>query len=120
MSKILGKNIFGGAGLLIVHGSTGSPSVIDPLVGLIITASEQRQMWFVVSQGGPETVTAVPQVAVGSMVGQELIIMGTDDTDATTFSDGNGLKLNGPVTLGLGQSCYLAWDGTDWSEISRR
>lgn len=108
----------GGSGALTVSGSEGSPMVIG--TSGFTPTSDQRQLWFVVSSGGAVTVTASPQIAAGTIVGQELILMGTSDTDYPIFNDGNGLSLNGTCNLKSQESLPLIWTGSVWREYGSR
>lgn len=103
---------------LVPNGSVGSPNVISAAGGVSST-SDQRQYQFVISSGGAVTVTANPQVSAGTVVGQELIIEGTSDTDYPVLSHGNGLNLNGSIDLKNRKKIFLLWNGVDWSEMAR-
>jgi hypothetical protein len=109
----------GGDPAYVVSGSIGSPNLISALTTVPVLAA-QRQIVFVAGNGGAVTSAATPQVGAGTIVGQELILFGTDDTNTLTLNDGNGLGLNGPVVLKLRQTIYFIWDGSVWAEISRR
>jgi hypothetical protein len=109
----------GGDGAFVVLGSMSLPAQIDPTVGVPVTA-DQRQMKFISSQGGVETITANPQIAAGTIVGQELELVGTSDTNYSILNDGNGLALNGAIQLKRHSVIALAWDGSDWFERNRR
>ena len=108
-----------GKGLLRPVGTLASPITVDETVGIIPT-KELRQIIFVESDGGTQTVTANPQIAAGTRIGQELTLVGTSDTDELILNDGTGLKLNGALKLNNNQSAALFWNSTDWQEISRR
>jgi hypothetical protein len=110
----------GGGGALVVTGSAAAPQAITAAGGIAFTGKDARQLWFVEGSGGAVTVTANPQIAAATTVGQELLVMGTSNTNTLTLADGNGLSLNGPVTLMNHQSLYLVWDGSVWVEIPRR
>lgn len=72
--------------------------------------------------GGALTLTANPPVADG-VNGQLLILRGSSATDTITITDGNGMQLNGNVTLGLNDTIMLYYDGlitNDWIEITRQ
>ena len=106
-------------GALSPTGTVGAPITIDPTVGIIPSGS-QREMIFLQSTSGTQAVTANPQIAAGSIVGEELILVGTSGTEILTLANGTGLALNGVVSLNLEQTIYLVWDGGKWQEISRR
>lgn len=108
-----------GRGLLRPNGSLGAPIEVDPSAGLT-PSNEHRQVIYLESNGGSQTVTANPSIAAGSRIGQELILVGTSDANQLTFNDGNGLQLNGPLVIKQYQSAHFFWSGSDWQEISRR
>lgn len=104
---------------LFPFGSTGEPKEMDPAVSLEIS-NNYRQVIFLESTGGSQTVSANPQIAAGSRVGQELILVGTSNTNELIFNDGNGLLLNGPLKINQYQSASFFWNGASWQEIARR
>jgi hypothetical protein len=75
-----------------------------------------------VGNAGAVTVTANPAIAAGSD-GQELVLLGTSDTNTVTFSNGNGLSLASGVsfTMGAGDTLRLIYDAANsvWRELSR-
>jgi hypothetical protein len=109
----------GGTGALVTVGTMSSPLAVDPTVGVLVT-TDQRQMKFISSTGGADPVTASPQIAPGTVVGQELELVGTSDTDYLIISDGNGTSQNGPINLKRHSVILYAWDGSVWFERSRR
>lgn len=71
--------------------------------------------------GGAVTMTSNPTIADG-INGQILILRGSHATDTITLTDGNGMQLNGNITLGLNDTITLYYDGfiaNDWIEITR-
>jgi hypothetical protein len=108
-----------GGGSYTPYGSTGAPLVVTATGGVVTNAS-QRELQFLNSPGGEVAVTANPQVSPGSVIGQEMLLRGTSDTNYPVFSDGNGLSLNGLCKLTLNQTLPLFWDGSLWVEITRR
>lgn len=111
-----GSSMTGG---FVVYGSTISPLVITAAGGVTST-SDQRALMFLVSSGGQVNITANPQISAGTKVGQELRLVGTSDTNYITMQDGNGLSLNGPISLKNHQVIDLWWDGSVWVEDARR
>jgi hypothetical protein len=107
-----------GGGGLVVAGTLNAPQVITPSAGIGVTA-DQRQMKIVSSNGGAQAVTASPQIGAGTMIGQELILEGASDANYLTLNDGNGLSLNGPISLTRKQLLSLVWDGDTWTETGR-
>lgn len=91
---------------------------INPTIGLIVTP-DQRQLKYVRSVSGYQVVTANPQIAAGNVIGQELLMFGTSDTDYPEFNHGNGLSLNGAAKIKNGSSLSLVWDGSIWIEVCR-
>ena len=115
----LAYTLAGISGGLTPHGSSVAPLSVTGAGG-VSTLGVSRELQFVVGAGGPVTVTANPAVPAGTKVGQELILQGTSNTNTVTLTTGNGLDLNGSVVLGAGSRIYLAWDGTNWGEVSRK
>lgn len=103
-----------------VTGSTGVPQSITAAGGISTTAAIPFQTQFIKGSGGAVSVTANPQIVAGTVVGQMLILIGTDDVNTVTIADGNGLSLNGDMTFLNHSAMTLLWDGTVWSELSRR
>lgn len=67
------------------------------------------------------TLSATTAIANGQYDGQVLIIQGNADTMGTvTINDGANTRMNGNITLGLGDTIMLIWDSNNtWVEISR-
>jgi hypothetical protein len=102
-----------------VTGSRSTPSNIVAGTGIAFTGAYYKNLWFIQGSGGAVTVSANPQIAAGTNVGQRLILIGRSDTNTLTLSDGTGLQLNGPITLIAGSILELIWDGTNWVEMYR-
>lgn len=110
----------GGSSLIDAHGSQAAPVQVTPASGLT-PSTENDQVWFIAPlSGGATPITANPQIAAGTDIGQRLIIKGTSASDYYTFAHGTGLDLNGPILLTNNQSVTLTWGGTSWTEDSRR
>jgi len=109
----------GATGGYTVTGSEATPEVITAGGGIGVT-TDQRQLIFVKGAGGAMPITANPQIAAGSVVGQELLLSGAHDTDYIELQDGFGLSLNGAIRLINNETLPLFWTGTVWKEISRR
>lgn len=103
-----------------VQGSRASPSAITAVGGLTPVVAGCDQVWFLQGSGGAVTVTANPQIAAGTFVGQKLLLKGRSDTNTVSFANGTGLSLNGDCLLGDDSTLGLTWDGTNWSEDFRR
>ncbi len=106
------------SGSIVSVGSTASPQSITSAGG-ITHAGNQRELHFIVSNGGAVSVAANPQISVGSIVGQELDITGTSDTDYITLVHGTGLVMNGDCVLKNGSYLSFIWNGSAWAEKSR-
>lgn len=103
------------------NGTPGSPNVITAVGGISILGN-QRELQFI-KGSGVVTITANPQIEAGTTLGQELILQGEDNTNTVTLNNGNGLNLSGAIVIGAtgpGSQIYLVWNGTVWSEVSRR
>lgn len=77
-----------------------------------------------VSGGGAAVdLTSNPQVAAGQFDGQQLTIVGNDETNTVQLDDGDGLSLAGSAStiLAVGDSILLRWDANDsiWREMLR-
>ena len=115
-----------GGGSSTLFGSTGSPRSVVAATGITSGASHMsttasKQIIFVVgSVAGESDVSASPQITAGTIVGQEMRIVGTSDSDYILLEDGTGLSLNGPWYSYNNDTLDLYWNGTVWSEFSRR
>lgn len=105
--------------VLTTSGSRGSPNSIAAGVA-VVCGTSMRNLQFIQGSGGAVTMSANPQIADGTTVGKELILVGRSDTNTVTIANGNGMSLNGDITLGDDDVLSLVWDGTYWQEISRR
>jgi hypothetical protein len=128
----VGQNVFalilGGTGVVAPgskggawanYGSDAAPITVAALIGVLL-GPDARQMRFTKSAGGAVPITSNPQVAPGSAVGQELLLLGTSDINYITLADGTGLNLSGPMSLQSGSALGLVWRGTAWFETLRR
>lgn len=116
----------GGTSGYTAFGSRATPQVISASVG-IPAMNLPLQTWFVRTSSGAQVVTATPQIAPGTSVGQVLKIKAPNGTNYPVFQDGNGLSLDGvwpvtgqPADIVQDSSIELTWDGLLWSEDSRR
>jgi len=115
-----------GGGSSTLFGSTGSPRSVVAATVITSGASHMsttanKQMVFVVgSISGESDVSANPQITNGTIVGQEMRLVGTSDANYILLEDGNGLSLNGPWYSYNNDTLDLYWNGTVWSEFSRR
>ena len=127
LGVILGGGGGGGTSGYAALGSKSSPIVVQPSSGISPVGGDPLQTWFIRSPGGALVVTRSPQIAAGSSVGQVMKIKAVDGANYLVFQDGNGLSLDGiwpvtgqPADVVEDSSIELTWDGTNWSEDSRR
>jgi len=98
--------------------SMSAATAITPALGV-------KSVAFVVGNGGAVTITASPPITTtGMIVGQELKICGTDNTNTVTYNNSVNLVLTGSATLGKDQCLNLMYAGTDginssWIETGR-
>ena len=98
--------------------SMSAATAITPALGV-------KSVVFVVGNGGAVTITASPPITTtGMIVGQELKICGTDNTNTVTYNNSVNLVLTGSATLGKDQCLDLMYAGTDginssWIETGR-
>lgn len=107
-----------GSGFL-AYGTRAAPLDITAAGG-ITSHGTQTELQFVHGSPGVVTISANPQITAGTQVGQILTLMGTDDTNTLTLSNGNGLVMNGDCTLLNDSVIGFVWDGTNWCELYRR
>lgn len=95
----------------------------DPTLLSTVTVAIQdipREAIFVAGDGAPLTAGGTPRIQAASEVGQELLLIGCDDTNYFRFDgSGDGIVLNGPVVLKQGSSLHLVWGGVNWIEVAR-
>lgn len=121
VTKKISLTSVGADAVMAVHGSRVAPVVIDSS-GLTVV-DERRAIYYLKSDGGAVAILG-NQISAGFQVGDELILIGVDQTDYPIFSDGGNLELNGLVNLKAGPpgpgvyttKRYLIWDGSKWSE----
>lgn len=104
-----------GGGYFIIPGNRRTAPII---VAITISPSNiaPRELQFVVGVG-PNTVASMTG---GSVLGQELLIMGTDNTNTIALTSSANLDLDGSCVLGNSDMISLIWDGSSWVEMWRR
>jgi len=107
-----------GAGAYVTSGTRASPNNITAGGGITF-GGQQRELVFIQGSGGHVNVTASPQITAGTAVGQELTLVGRNDSQTVTLENGDILELNGDISLGASDILSLVWDGSFWVEISR-
>ena len=95
------------------------PTVTSVTAAMTLTQTHPRHK--VAGDSAARTLSATTAIADGSFDGQELVASGNSASNTVTIPDGANTRLNGNITLGLGDSITLIWDSTDsnWWEISR-
>lgn len=101
-----------------VSGTRAAPNSLVAGTAFIPNA-HYMQTAFIQGSGAPVAVSANPQIAAGSVVGQLLKLVGRSDANTVTYANGTGLALNGDCTLGEDNVLEVEWDGTNWRENSR-
>lgn len=108
-----------GAGAFQVSGSRGTPNSITAAGGITST-SDSRLLMFVEGASptlGVTDVTASPQISAGVTIGQELYLVGRNNSAKLLLQNGTGLSLSGDKLLGEDDVLKLVWDGTSWLEV---
>lgn len=106
-----------GSAAPVVTGSRGAPQAISAAGGIVFTGSSYFNLWFITGSGGAVIVTATPQIAAGSLVGQQLTLIACDNTNTVTLNTGNGLDIDSQWVGNNGAILQLIWDGSNWCEM---
>lgn len=80
--------------------------------------SPRAAIVLVQGSGGAVTLTSNPNITAG-VKGQLLILEGQNNTNTLALTNGNGVKLSGAITLGLNDTIFLYFNGTNWLEVAR-
>ena len=99
-----------------VVGSVGSPTLITAVGGIAFSGTAWTNYNFISGNGGTVVVSANPQIAAGTSIGQTLILI-NESGNPVELQDGNGISLNGTW---IGSSLTLVFDGSVWFETARR
>lgn len=102
-----------------VTGSFASPIVITA-VGGVTPAGYGSEIMFIKSNGGQYLITANPQIAAGTTIGQTLLLIGASDADAIVFSEGNGVFAGNAAATPIMAHWVLGltWTGLVWANIT--
>lgn len=105
----------------LVFGSEGTPKIVvagDGIVGadFIDTAALNQTIFVEGVNAGENDITANPQIAAGTVVGQNLRIVGANNTNYIKLETGNGLLLNGFWLSNNDSILSLFWTGSVWRE----
>lgn len=103
-----------------ISGTNAAPIAIVAGTGVTFSGSAYFNIKFIEGSGGAVNISANPQVAAGSSVGQRLSLISKSATNTVTLEDGDGLSLNGTWVGGLDSVIALVWNGSVWMEESRR
>jgi hypothetical protein len=103
-----------------ITGTRAAPTAITAAGGITFTGTNYNNIAFIAGDAAPIVVTANPQIAAATSVGQKLTIIGRDATNTVTIADSNGTSLNGSWVAGLDSVLELVWDGSVWVEMNRR
>lgn len=105
-----GGNIATGA--FIVLGQEEQTSLND---GITLTPGSSHIL--VGGNGGAVSLSGTTAITNGTVVGQILIMIGSDDANSVTLNDGANVQLSAATrTLGLDDTLTLLWNGSDWIE----
>lgn len=102
----------------VVTGSLASPTLITAAGGITPVGALVEYI-FVAGSGGAVDISANPQIAAGTQIGQRLIIIGCSDTDTVGLDDGDGLFLQGQAVLKKYNVLKLIWVDTGWMDDGR-
>jgi len=108
------------AGANNMSGTRAAPNSITALGGITPPVGQYRNVMFVQGDSAPVDVSANPRIAAGTVIGQELILIGRSDANTVTLQNGQGLSMNGDIVLDEDNVIRFIWDGTNWTEMSRR
>lgn len=101
-----------------IVGSNTTPIVISSS-GILFSGHRYFNTWYIKATSDNLTISANPQIVNGNIIGQQLTLLGRDNSYKLILANGNGLELNGNITLGLGDSIILEWTGSAWIELAR-
>lgn len=107
---------------LDVHGSYASPITITDTVG-VSPSTSMDQIWWITSAAivsGSDPISANPQIAAGTSVGQRLTLFGITNGNGAYISinNGNGVLSNGRMDFVTGQGVVYHWNGSAWQFLS--
>ncbi len=110
------------AAVIEAHGSAASPVSIVPSSGIAATSANDQVWWVTPSTAvsGAVLISATPQIAAGSAVGQRLTLFGVTNGSGGYLEivDGRGVANNGDFDMITGQAIVYQWNGTVWQFVS--
>lgn len=102
-----------------INGSASSPISLSADVALTPSKNIPEQTHFIQGSAGAVDVSANPQIAKGTRVGQKLRLIGGSSTNTVKYDNGTGLVLESSYTMGDGSLLALFWNGSNWVEEYR-
>jgi hypothetical protein len=103
-----------------VTGTRASPTNITAGGGITPGNTYSDETIFIQGSGAAVDISANPQIAAGTTVGQKLRLIGRSSVNTVLLEDGTGCSLNGAWLAEADSVITLLWDGTNWVEIARR
>ena len=101
------------------HGSKASPVLIAASAGIVPTSAADQVWWVAPTTIGAINITAIPAISAG-VLGQRLTLFGVSASNYLIIPDGSGTDQNGDIYLNNNQAITYYFDGSNWSELSRR
>jgi len=102
-----------------VTGTDAVPIAIVAGTGIEILDVAVEMIFIESSTAGQTDISANPQIEAGTIVGQELNLIGTSDVKTVVIEDGDGVQLNGNILMDSETTLNLLWTGVLWKEMSR-
>jgi hypothetical protein len=102
-----------------VYGDPTDPVLVVAAAG-ITSHLHTKTIIFLAGSGPVDDILANPQISPGGVIGQELVLIGTSDSDYVFLTNDDGLDLQGDCLVNTQQVLSLIWDGTNWREQYRR
>lgn len=85
--------------LPVVYGTRSSPVVVTAAGGIAYHSNDYEVQW-VVSNGGPISISANPAISSGSKMGQRIALYCVDTVNTIQLASGNGLDMPRSIVLG--------------------
>jgi len=107
------------AGAYKPNSTVASPQAVTAAGGVTFTIGQQRALVFAQGSGGSVTITATNPLQSGTIIGQELTIIGQSALNTITIQQSGNTILNGDVDLSLNGIISFIWNGSSWVEAYR-
>ena len=101
-----------------VTGTLVTPASITSSSGVIVS-NVFRETMFLEGSGGAVDITCNPQISPATILGSELTLIGSSDSNSVKIQNGNGVHVSGTIILKLRSTLKLIWDGIMWTELCR-